>query len=116
MSENQGWIGEAASITEGESDGRVVESGLDALLQAREAAFRAMEVGEDEIEYRGWWIDIEEFERGGVVWGWEYVFDGCRRGEPLEHIFEIIDEREGSTKEEISELAEAWAAHLEVRR
>lgn len=100
----------------GKCNSGIVEPDLDALLQAREEAFRAMELGENEIEYRGWWIDIEEFERGGVVWGWEYVFDGCRRGEPLEDIFEIIDEREGSTEAEIMELAEAWDARLEVRR
>ena len=89
---------------------------LDALIQAREDAFRAMELGENEIEYRGWWIDIEEFERGGLVWGWYYVFDGCRHAEPLEDIFEEIDRRSGSTEEEIEALGEAWEAHLEVRR
>lgn len=87
------------------------ESNLECLLRARERAFRAMELGEDEIEYRGWWIDIDDNE-----WGWEYVFDGWRQGGPLEDVFEMIDEREGSTEEEILELAEAWAAHLEVRR
>jgi hypothetical protein len=92
-----------------------VASTLDALLQAREEAFRAMELGENEIEYRGWWIDIEEFDREGVIWGWEYVFNGNRRGEPLEEIFEEIDKLSGSTEDEIRELAEAWEAHLEVR-
>jgi hypothetical protein len=85
-------------------------SDIECLLQARENAFRAMELGVNEIEYRGWWIDIED-----DGWGWTYVFDGHRRGEPLETLFEEIDEREGSTDEEIGRLAEAWDAHLEVR-
>ena len=56
-----------------------------------------------EIEYRGWWIDVEDNE-----YGWEYVFKGDRRGEPLEQIFEEIDMLEGTNEEEIERLAEAW--------
>lgn len=116
MSEDHGRKMDVVSINEGESHGSAAESALDYLLLAREEAFRAMELGGKEIEYRGWCIDIEEFDRGGVVWGWEYVLNGNRRGEPLEEIFEEIDKLSGSTEEEIWALAEAWEAHLEVRR
>lgn len=88
-------------------DGSVLES----LLRAREETFRAMELGENEVQYRGWWITIEDDERG-----WTYLFDGCRQGEPLEAVFDEIDRRSGLTEEEIRQLAEAWDAHLEVRR
>ena len=62
------------------------QSGLNVLLRAREDACRALERGDAEIEYRGRWIDVEDNE-----YGWEYAFDGSRRGEPLEQIFEEID-------------------------
>lgn len=79
------------------------QSGLDALLRAREDACRALERGDVEIEYRGRWIDVEDNE-----YGWEYVFNGDRRSEPLEQIFEEIDMLEGTNEEEIERLAEAW--------
>lgn len=63
----------------------------------------ALRHGDVEIEYRGWWIDVEDNE-----YGWEYVFKGDRRGEPLEQIFEEIDMLEGTNEEEIERLAEAW--------
>ena len=87
-------------------DGSVLES----LLRAREETFRAMELGENEIQYRGWWITIEDDERG-----WTYLFDGYRQGEPLEAIFEEIDRHSGSTEREIEALGEAWDTRLEVR-
>ena len=79
------------------------QSGLDVLLRAREDACRALERGDVEIEYRGRWIDVEDNE-----YGWEYAFNGSRRGEPLEQIFEEIDMLEGTSEEEIKRLAEAW--------
>lgn len=79
------------------------QSGLDALLRAREDACRSLGRGDVEIEYRGWWIDVEDNE-----YGWEYVFNGDRRSEPLEQIFEEIDILEGTNEEEIERLAEAW--------
>ncbi len=57
-------------------------SNVDALLRAREDALRALELDDVEIEYRGWRIDVEDNK-----WGWEYVFNGDRRGEPLEETF-----------------------------
>jgi hypothetical protein len=83
----------------------------ESLLHAREDAFRAMERGDDAVEYRGYTIEIEDGELG-----WTYLLDDERYGEPLEMVFEEIDERSGSSEEEIESLAEAWAAHLEVRR
>src|SRR4051812_21840283 len=73
-------------VADGGSDGGGGRPGLEALLQAREDACRALELGEDEIEYRGCWIGIEDNEGG-----WEYVFNGNSEG-PLEDIFEEIDE------------------------
>ena len=78
-------------------------SSQDALLRAREGACHALERGDVQIEYRGRWIDVEDNERG-----WEYTFNGHRRGEPLEQIFEEIDALEGTSAEEIKRLAEAW--------
>jgi hypothetical protein len=60
---------------------------------------------------RGYTIEIEDGE-----WGWTYLLDNERYGEPLEMVFKEIDERSGSSEEEIESLAVAWAAHLEVRR
>jgi hypothetical protein len=76
---------------------------LDALVLAREDACRALERGDVEIEYRGWWIEVVDHNRG-----WDYVLDGRHRDPPLEGIFEEIDELEGMSEEEIQRLAEAW--------
>ena len=59
--------------------------------------------GDEEIQYRGRWIGVEDNE-----YGWEYAFDGSRRGGPLEQIFEEIDRLAGTSEEEIKRLAEVW--------
>jgi hypothetical protein len=84
---------------------------LESLLLAREDAVRALERGDDAVEYRGYTIEIEDDE-----WGWTYVLDDEPYGEPLETVFREIDERSGSSEEEIKSLEVAWAARLEVRR
>jgi hypothetical protein len=72
-------------------------------LLAREETCRALERGDVEIEYRGWWIEVVDHKRG-----WDYVFNGRREGVPLEQVFEEIDELAGMSEEEIQHLAEAW--------
>jgi hypothetical protein len=73
------------------------------LVLAREEACRALERGDVEIEYRGWWIEVVDQKRGR-----DYIFNGCRRDPPLEEVFEEIDMLEGISEEEVKLLAEAW--------